>query len=68
MHTLVKETELTCHLGILDGDNDFFMSKLESPKAIVKTSWEGKNRIQPNVSGKSVISLVITGKNRSSNC
>lgn len=42
MHTLVKETELTCHLGILEGDNGFFLSKVESPKAIVKTSWEGK--------------------------
>ncbi|MFT8211736.1 MAG: IclR family transcriptional regulator [Symbiopectobacterium sp.] len=42
MHALVKETELTCHLGILDGDNSFFLSKVESPKAIVKTSWKGK--------------------------
>ncbi|GKW25704.1 IclR family transcriptional regulator [Pectobacterium polonicum] len=45
MHELVKETELTCHLGILDGDNGFFLSKVESPKAIVKTSWEGKKII-----------------------
>lgn len=42
MHELVNETELTCHLGILEGDNGFFLSKVESPQAIVKTSWEGK--------------------------
>ena len=42
MHELVNVTGLTCHLGILDGNNGFFLSKVESPKAIVKTSWEGK--------------------------
>ncbi|WP_308563260.1 IclR family transcriptional regulator [uncultured Klebsiella sp.] len=42
MHELVNLTGLTCHLGILEGNNGFFLNKVESPKAIVKTSWEGK--------------------------
>lgn len=45
MHELVNLTELTSHLGILDGNNGFFLSKVESPKAIVRTSWEGKKII-----------------------
>lgn len=45
MHELVNVTELTSHLGILDGNRGFFLSKVESPKAIVKTSWEGKKII-----------------------
>lgn len=42
MHELVSLTGLTCHLGILDGTEGFFVGKIESPNAIVISSWEGK--------------------------
>lgn len=45
MHELVNLTQLTSHLGILDGNSGFFLSKVESPQAIVRTSWEGKKII-----------------------
>lgn len=35
-------TKLTCHLGVLQGAEAIYLSKLESPGAIVVRSWIGK--------------------------
>ncbi|HEY3985976.1 IclR family transcriptional regulator [Cedecea sp.] len=42
LHELVELTGLTCHQGIMEGDEAFFLSKIQSPQAIILTSWEGK--------------------------
>ena len=39
---LRDRTELTCHLGILEGSAAIYLTKLESPGAIVVRSWVGK--------------------------
>ncbi len=39
---LRDSTELTCHLGVLEGNTPIYLAKLESPRAIVIRSWEGK--------------------------
>lgn len=33
---------LTCHLGVLQGASPIYLTKLESPQAIIIRSWEGK--------------------------
>lgn len=35
-------TKLTCHLGVLQGMSAIYLTKLESPGAIVVRSWAGK--------------------------
>ncbi len=35
-------TNLTCHLGVLEGSTPIYIAKVESPQAIVIRSWEGK--------------------------
>ncbi len=39
---LRDDTNLTCHLGVLQGSSPIYLTKLESPQAIVIRSWEGK--------------------------
>lgn len=39
---LRDKTNLTCHLGILEGDSACYLAKVESPSAIVIRSWLGK--------------------------
>lgn len=39
---LRDETELTCHLGVLEGNAAIYVLKLESPSAIVIRSWVGR--------------------------
>lgn len=42
MAALRDDTNLTCHLGVLQGSSPIYLTKLESPQAIVIRSWEGK--------------------------
>ncbi|MFV0549291.1 MAG: IclR family transcriptional regulator [Limnobaculum xujianqingii] len=39
---LRDKTNLTCHLGVLQGSSPIYLTKLESPQAIIIRSWEGK--------------------------
>ena len=39
---LRDSTNLTCHLGVLEGRAAIYLLKMESPQAIVVRSWEGK--------------------------
>lgn len=39
---LRDQTQLACHLGILDGHFAIYLAKVESPNAIVVRSWLGK--------------------------
>lgn len=45
MHELVQVTQLTSHLGVLEGNTGLFLNKVESPNAVVSTSWAGKRII-----------------------
>ncbi|WP_208293480.1 IclR family transcriptional regulator [Zophobihabitans entericus] len=39
---LRDQTQLACHLGILDGQSAIYLAKVESPNAIMIKSWLGK--------------------------
>lgn len=39
---LRDKTNLTCHLGVLEGSSPIYLLKLESPQSIIVRSWEGK--------------------------
>ncbi|QKJ59906.1 IclR family transcriptional regulator [Serratia fonticola] len=39
---LRDSTNLTCHLGVLEGGAAIYLLKMESPQAVVVRSWEGK--------------------------
>lgn len=39
---LRERTQLTCHLGVLEGSSAIYVLKLESPTAIVIRSWVGR--------------------------
>ena len=40
---LMDETGLLCHLGIIDGENAYYILKIESPSTISVRSHEGKS-------------------------
>lgn len=42
MHELMALTGLTCHSGIMEGNEAFYLSKIESSRMIIRTSWEGQ--------------------------
>lgn len=42
LQQLRDETQLTCHLGVLDGSAAIYLVKLETPGAIIVRSWVGK--------------------------
>lgn len=39
---LRDKTNLTCHLGVLQGASPIYLLKLESPQSVIVRSWEGK--------------------------
>ncbi|MFA9441457.1 IclR family transcriptional regulator [Uliginosibacterium sp. sgz301328] len=42
LYALSQETQLTCHLGVLQGVEAIYLAKLESSQPISIKSWEGK--------------------------
>lgn len=42
LHKLMEITHLTCHLGVLEGQEAIYLLKVESPQAVIVRTWEGK--------------------------
>lgn len=55
-------TELTCHLGVLEGTAAIYVLKLESPSAIIVRSWVGR-RLSLHASGLGKVLLAWLPEN-----
>ncbi|WP_241911701.1 IclR family transcriptional regulator [Telmatospirillum siberiense] len=57
LYQLRQVTNLTCHLGVLDGNEAIYLAKLESPSVLSVKTWEGKRlSLHSSAVGKALLS------------
>ncbi len=63
LRELVEQTNETCHLGVLDGTEGVYLTKVEGTRPVRLNSWEGKRlQLHCTAMGKALLAWQPPGK------